>query len=269
MGSVTVVDRVAGGDSSWCERLDASERLQQQHYDDINAVYEKHYGDEWSRQYRHRFIHETMFAGVDLSGKKVLDALCGSGQTTEYLLERGAQVTGLDISEEAIDSFRNRFPDAKAVNRSLLESGFADNTFDYVVIVGGLHHLHPNLRSAVSEICRVLKPGGLFCFMEPHTGSLPDLVRQVWYKHDRYFSDNEAAIDLDRFQRDFGKWFAPKKLCYLGNVAFLLVLNSLIFRVPLSLKRFYSPALLAIEGWLNRLQGKRTSCFVTAQWQKL
>ena len=68
--------------STWQDQLRASERQQQQHYDEIAADYEAHYSDEWSVEYRRQFIYEPMFEGIDLSGKEVLDAMCGSGQTT-------------------------------------------------------------------------------------------------------------------------------------------------------------------------------------------
>ena len=41
---------------------------------------------------------------------------------------------------------------------------------------------------------------------------------------------------------------------YGGNIAYLLVLNSLIFRIPLSWKRYYAPAALTIEAALSPLQ---------------
>ena len=72
--------------------LCASEQLQQDHYDQIADEYEAHYSDACSLEYRRKFIYEPMFEGIDLSGMKVLDAMCGSGQTTEYLLSRGALV---------------------------------------------------------------------------------------------------------------------------------------------------------------------------------
>ena len=245
-----------------------AEKLQQKHYDEIGPVYHAHYSDAASREYRRRFIYEPMFTGLNLDGMCVLDAMCGSGQTTEFLLERNAFVTGLDISREVIDSFRLQWPSCPAVQRSLLESGFADNSFDCVAVVGGLHHIHPNLRQAMHEIHRVLKPGGYFCFMEPHTGSFPDIIRRFWYKHDRFFSANEAAIDLDRLAADYVSKFRPGKTEYLGNIAFLFVLNSLIFRIPLRAKRFYSRPLIALESYLTRLQTRKSSCFVVAQWQK-
>jgi SAM-dependent methyltransferase len=249
--------------------LRASEQLQRDHYDQIADEYEAHYSDATSLEYRRRFIYEPMFEGIDLSGMKVLDAMCGSGQTAEYLLSRGAQVTGLDLSSEVIRSFRNRWPNCDAIQRSLLDSAIPAGSFDCVVIIGGLHHTHPNLSASLHEIHRILKPGGYLCFMEPHSGSLPDVVRNIWYRHDHFFSDNEASIDVQGLEREFAAQFRPDKLDYLGNLAFLFVLNSLILRIPLSAKRYYSSALMRIESVINRLQGKLTSCFVICRWQKL
>ena len=256
------------GSSSWQTQLDASERQQQEHYDHIAADYEAHYSDEWSIEYRRRFIYEPMLDGLNLSGMNVLDAMCGSGQTTEYLLARGASVTGLDISNQVVEVFRARWTEANVVNRSLLDSGLPDNAFDCVVIIGGLHHIHPNVKQAIRELHRVLKPGGYLCFMEPHSGSFADIIRRVWYRFDKLFADNEASIDIARIEKDFGDRFELKKAKYSGNVAFLLVLNSLVFRIPQGAKRFYSPALMKVEGLLNKLQSKLTSCFVVAQFQK-
>ena len=253
---------------TWQAELGVSERQQQQHYDTIAADYEVHYSDEWSVEYRRRFIYDPMFAGMDLAGMEVLDAMCGSGQTTCYLQARGAKVTGLDISNEVLDQFQARWNGARIVKRSLLDSGLPDNSFDCVAVVGGLHHIHPEMKAAVREIYRLLKPGGYFCFMEPHTGSFPDAIRRIWYRFDRFFSDNEAAIDIARMQKDFAGQFTLKKADYLGNVAFLLVLNSLIFRIPPGTKKFFAPALMKLEPLINKLQTKFTSCFAVTQWQK-
>jgi SAM-dependent methyltransferase len=254
--------------TTWPSDLCVSERQQQEHYDNIAAEYEEHYSDAYSVEYRRKFIYKPMFAGLDLNGKNVLDAMCGSGQTTEFLLERGANVTGLDISNEVIETFKTRWTNANAMQRSLLDSGLPDNSFDIVVIVGGLHHLHPNVNRAVQEIHRVLKPGGHLCFMEPHSGSFPDLIRRVWYKFDRFFADNEEAVNIEALKRDFQSHFTLRQANYLGNIAFLLVLNSLIFRIPAKAKKYYSPALMKLEAAINKLQGKLTSCFAVTQWQK-
>ena len=245
------------------------EQLQKLHYERIGAEYESHYGDPGSQRYREKFIHEPMFAGIELGGLNVLEAMSGSGQTTEYLLSKGARVTGLDISNEGIDSFVRRWPQCDAICASILSSGLPDNTFDCVAIVGGLHHLQPNLSEAVTEIHRVLKPGGYFCFAEPFKGSLPDLVRSFWYKHDKLFAANEASIDLGEMKREFATRFSFISEMYLGNIGYLFVLNSMVFRIPVRFKPLYTPIAMAGESFINRFLGKWFSCFVVCQWRKL
>jgi SAM-dependent methyltransferase len=246
-----------------------TEELQKVHYDRIGTEYESHYGDRCSQQYRERFINQQMFAGIELSGMNVLEAMCGNGQTTEFLLSQGAKVTGLDISPAEIDSFRRRWPDCNATCSSIIESGFESGSFDYVATVGGLHHLHPHLDDAVSEIHRILKAGGCFCFAEPYRGSLPDLVRSFWYKHDNLFASNEASIDMQALKKTFTTLFSFDREKYLGSVAYLLVLNSMVFRIPVRLKPLYSPVVMTGESFINKFLGKSLSCFVVCQWRKI
>ena len=78
---------LAGGAVAEPRSLDFSERLQREHYDEIAAEYEAHYSDASSLDYRRQFIYRPMFQGLNLRGMTVLDAMCGSGQTTEYLLK--------------------------------------------------------------------------------------------------------------------------------------------------------------------------------------
>ena len=245
-----------------------SELIQEAHYNRIAYEYEAHYNDACSQEYRKRFQYETMFAGMDLVGKRVLEAMCGSGHTTQYLLARGAIVTGLDISPREISSFRQRWPECEAICRSALDSGLENDSFDAVVVSGGLHHVHPNLFPVVREFYRVLKPGGYFCFSEPHVGSLPDKVRKLWYKHDSLFADNEAAIDVDALKTEFASDFSFDFESYLGNFGYLLVLNSMAFRIPLSLKPFYTPIIMQVEAVLNEVLGQPLSCYVIERWQK-
>jgi SAM-dependent methyltransferase len=245
-----------------------SEQIQAAHYDRIHAQYEKHYDDAWSRTYRARFMYGPMFAGIDLAGKTVLEAMCGSGQTTQYLLDRGARVTGLDVSPSAIRSFERRWPACRAICRSILDTGLEADSVDCVAVVGGLHHLHPQVNEAVEEICRVLRCGGHFCFIEPHAGSLSDVVRKRWYKLDHLFADNEAAVNLAGLRRQFPSRFTFLTENHFGNLAYLFVLNSMVFRVPAKLKGLYAPLLMVLERLIERFQGKLLSCCVICQWQK-
>ncbi len=241
---------------------------QREHYDRIIAEYEAHYDDPMSQRYRRRFLYEPLFRGLDLRGRNVLEAMCGTGQATGFLQERGARVTGLDLSGGAIELFRQRWPDAEAVQASVLESGLPGAAFDGVVVIGGLHHVHPHVQTAVDELHRVLRPGGWLAFMEPHTGSLPDVVRRWWYRRDAMFEEGEAAIDIDALRAANADRFDVDLLLHVGSVAYMLVLNSLILRIPRGLKRYYAPPLFLLEQCLKPLHGSRTACIALGRWRK-
>lgn len=245
-----------------------SQDIQRQHYNAISEAYEQHYGDFWSQRYRDEFIHNVLFRGLDLPGRQIIDAMCGGGETTAYLLPRQAQVTGIDISDKALSAFSRKWPQVKTHCASIIQSGLPSDHFDAVVVVGGLHHLHPHVEEAVTEIHRILKKGGTFCFAEPHKGSVLDHIRKFWYKHDKYFAENEESIDLQALKQSFqGKFeFITEK--YKGNVAYFFVFNSLVFRIPVKFKKFYSPVLMFLEKCIEKVQIRATSCFVLAQWRK-
>ena len=96
--------------------------LQGAHYDRIVEDYEAHSADRWTRTYRRRFIDGPLLRGIELEGRAVLEAMCGTGHSTAFLLERGAHVTGLDVSGQAIERFRAKWPTCEAVAESIVDS---------------------------------------------------------------------------------------------------------------------------------------------------
>ena len=246
-----------------------AEGTQRQHYNRIAAAYEAQYDDPDGLAYREKFLYEPLFASLDLEGRDVLEALSGSGHATEYLLtHKKALVTGLDISEEAIASFQIRWPNCEAICAPITESGLPDESFDCIVVVMGLHHLHPHLEGALREIHRLLKKGGVFCFTEPHKESRFNRLRGIWYRHDSLFADNEESLDIEALKRQCESLFTFRSEQHVGNAAYLLVLNSMIFRVPLWLKRLYSPAVMRLENFLARFHSPAFSLAVVCQWEK-
>ena len=246
-----------------------AEEMQRQLYDGIASQYTTHSDDYWSKKYHRRFIDEPMLGNINLSSANVIDAFCGSGEMTSYLLEKGAHITGIDISQEQIANFQKHFPGCIGICSSILSTGLESNFYDCVVVAGGLHHVHPHVPEAINEIHRILKVGGYFCFVEPHKGSLADRVRRLWYQHDSMFAENEAAIDLVALKADFSPKFKFISEVYKGNIAYLLVLQSMVLRLPLQIKSIYSPLLMKIESILEKIQGKLFSCYVICQWMKI
>ena len=80
--------------------------------------------------------------------------------------------------------------------------------------------------------------------------------------------NNEDAIDPSEMKCKFASRFIFNRERYLGNAAYLLVLNSMVFRIPLKMKPFYTRPLLLLESIISQFQGRLLSCFVVCQWRK-
>jgi len=101
-------------------------------------------------------------------GKKVLEIGCGAGIDLIRFARGGAQVTGVDISETAIDLAKKNFTinglkaDLRVMNGEALD--FKDNSFVLVYVHGVLQYT-ANSRQMAEESLRVLKKGGEFIGM--------------------------------------------------------------------------------------------------------
>ncbi|HVE48665.1 MAG TPA: class I SAM-dependent methyltransferase [Casimicrobiaceae bacterium] len=216
-------------------------------------------------------MYRELFAGLDLNGKSVADLACGSGYNSVALLERfpAATVTGFDISQQACDSYR-RVVKAEAQRIDLTRGAEGHGSeFDVAMIVGGLHHCVSDLAGTFRTISALLRPGGLLLMYEPSSEFVLEALRKLWYRRDRYFdAESEQALRHDAIAHLAAGSFTPIRCTYSGGPAYFLIYNSLLFRIPVSLKRVLAPPLFACESAYNRLPWKR--CFPTfiAQWKK-
>ena len=110
----------------------------------------------------------------------VLDLCCGSGQTTQVLVERSRQVTGLDASPFSIKRAQHNVPQAEYVEAFAEAMPFADNHFDLVHTSVAMHEMEPDQRQKIfGEVYRVLKPGGSFAMVDFHQPTNPLFVPGV------------------------------------------------------------------------------------------
>ena len=107
-------------------------------------------------------------------GLKVLEIGCGLGTDGAQFAEAGADYTGVDLTEAAVDLARKRFEtfglpgNFQTADAEQLQ--FDDESFDLVYSHGVLHHT-PDTAKAVREIHRVLRPGGRAMVMLYHRDS--------------------------------------------------------------------------------------------------
>jgi 2-polyprenyl-6-hydroxyphenyl methylase/3-demethylubiquinone-9 3-methyltransferase len=104
---------------------------------------------------------------IDWPGLKVLDLGCAGGFMAEALALRGAHVTGIDPAAAAIDVARAHARESGlrigydvGVGEAM---SYDDASFDAVVCVDVLEHV-ADLHKVLSEVARVLRPGGMFLF---------------------------------------------------------------------------------------------------------
>jgi ubiquinone/menaquinone biosynthesis C-methylase UbiE len=175
-------------------------------------------------------------------GIELLDVACGSGNVAIPAAERGARVTGLDLTPELFDAARARAA-AAGVEVELLEGDaedlpFEDASFDRVTSTFGVQFA-PRHEVAAAEIARVCRPGGkiviynwtleglvgrLFDLIGSYMPSPPDFasppalwgneehVRQLFPSIDLTFERRMAAVPAESpelFVQHFEKFFGP------------------------------------------------------------
>lgn len=107
--------------------------------------------NRWDQSHLKRVNRLTSFG----PGARVLEVGCGQGHLTQALAAQGVDIIGIDANPNAPEIAGNGL--VRCMKAESLD--FDDNTFDVVISVHALEHI-PDLESALSEIARVLKPGG-------------------------------------------------------------------------------------------------------------
>jgi len=112
--------------------------------------------NEWKDR-RHEMVLRFL-SSVDANRPRILDIGCGPGRYTNQLVRFG-DVTGIDLSEEAIGKARERFPHITFIAGNLYEYSFPTEHFDIVVAQEVIDHVEDSV-TFVERAANVLKPGG-------------------------------------------------------------------------------------------------------------
>jgi SAM-dependent methyltransferase len=251
------------------------ENPQQRHYDDIHAIYAAHYYDATALAYREEFILSPLFQGLDLDGCRIADLACGYGYTSLALKQRfpRSNFIGFDISKPAQEAYERTvgFPayrvDISA--ESFVETARSMAPFDAAVVVGGLHHCVSNFDVTLGNIALLLKPDGYLLMVEPNAEFLLEFVRKFWYRSDKYFHDEtESTFVHEEILDRAAALFRLDSVRFFGGPAYYLLLNSLLFRLPISLKPALQKPLFALERLFNHLPGRAPFPAFMARWRR-
>ncbi len=132
--------------------------------------------EDWDKAYRKKGEIQKKVSGIvesslnilkHRSAKKVLDIGFGTGRHTIFLAENGFDVYGIDISEAGKEVTEKKTKEMRLENVHLKiadmhDIPFGDNYFDAIVAVHTIvHNTLSGLEKTISELYRVLKPGGI------------------------------------------------------------------------------------------------------------
>jgi dolichol-phosphate mannosyltransferase len=144
-----------GWDQYWTEKPNA-----------LGAVYDL-VANVYRRVIRYNLRHQAHRAFVP--GARLLHAGCGSGQVDQGL-HAHYRITAVDISERALSLYaRNNRRASRIEQADIFELPFEADAFDGAYNLGVMEHFHRHeIRKILSELHRVLKPGGRLVLFWPH-----------------------------------------------------------------------------------------------------
>lgn len=202
-------------------------KLAYPHYDDLERAAAKTISDH--------------YVGSEQKIIQTFEIGCGSGITTKFLLEADPRlhIVAIDSEPKMLHTFRKNLVSWQAENRvDLVESDafkyiktIDDNTFDAVASGFVLHNFETGIRDQlISEIYRILKPGGIFVNADKYAHDDPVKRAEIYKKQiERYDiydtigrSDykKEWVAHMDRDEKDDLVFFEGKAKEYMTKIGF-------------------------------------------------
>ena len=130
--------------------------------------------------------HQWRRRAADLAGAApgthVLDVATGTGDLAIEMAGRGSQVIGSDFSEEMLTRAREKQPGIAWEWANAMELPYEDDRFDAATVGFGARNFS-DLAKGVSEMARVVRPGGKVVILEITTPTKPPLSTffRVWF----------------------------------------------------------------------------------------
>lgn len=214
-----------------------------------------------------------------LQGRMCLDIGCGTGDIVNLLSERGAHVTGIDISKLAIAAVRQRFrerPNVQFVAGAVEEVAFPAQTFDLITSVTVLEHVMDDERlgCALTTLRTALRPGGRLVALElAPAASLLQTSEQEYMRASHYMAVRsmeawEAVFTSSGLSIELVRPYSPIGLSIMRRLERTIAwLRSA--HAPLARARSWTDRGLAVARWFILSASGPLDRRVALSWQAL
>jgi ubiquinone/menaquinone biosynthesis C-methylase UbiE len=231
-----------------------TERQVIRHFDHCAEYYAANYSDGSLMAHFFTSRQEKIHALLrEVPAGKILDVGCGPGMMTEHCLSRGFEFFGVDISQGMITLCNERFghlPPAHFSVGRVQRLHFPNDCFDVALCMGVLEYVD-DAKSAIAELRRVLKPGGLLLI-----SCLNDFSPYwVWDRLDRKIQALPPSHRTDSPRIRMFRAAAVERLLRLHNLAAVDLVYYSFNLVPPPLDREFPRRSVQLSRKLERLCG--------------
>ena len=141
----------------------------------LSPATQQYYREIESGRYAHQGHIEEIMKWIDWNNKRALEIGTGVGTDARKMISCGAIYQGINVDKGSCESTRTAL-DAFGLKGTVKQMDatnmdFESSTFDVIFSFGVLHHI-PDVQTAISEIQRVLKPGGYLLLMVYNRSSI-------------------------------------------------------------------------------------------------
>jgi len=240
--------------------------IQQRHYDDIADAYAANLDYPHTMEYM-SYLDCVLREEIDLDNLgMVAEVCCGKGEAFALFERSISKGIGIDVSSSMLHKGKSSFDNARLhfVQGDATQMPLAENTFDTVMMLGGIHHV-PDRNALFQQVFKILKPGGCFIWREPVNDFwLWKFLRAIVYRlspildheTERPLTWNETVPVLEDAGFEVRQW----RTC--GFFGFCIFMNSdvlffnRLFRFIPGI-RYITRASARFDDWCTRLPGLR------------
>lgn len=194
--------------------------------------------DDIAREYAEEFFYDTSddkyidFFLQSLEGKKVLDVGCGNGRDCKYILQKGFDVNGIDLSIGMLEIAKERVPEGKFEVMDITNITYPENSYDGIISNCSLFHIpSEELPKTLESFARILKPNGkLLLILQEGLGET--MVEEPYRKGVHIYMNYFSVEQIQNLLSDYGfgisniaKEEAPNEF-ELGNDKLIVLSNN-------------------------------------------